>query len=54
VTGGVLTAQTGGSGNRPFNDLWLALLARFGVPGTMLTGAPGPLQSQGALPGVFA
>ena len=54
VTGGVLTAQTGGSGNRPFNDFWLALLAKFGVPGTTLTGAPGPLQSSGALPGVFA
>ena len=54
VTGGLLTAQSGGSGNRPFNDFWLALLPKFGVPGTMLTGAPGPLQSSGALPGVFA
>ena len=26
VTGGPLPQQTGGSGNRPFNDLWLALL----------------------------
>jgi Protein of unknown function (DUF1552) len=54
VTGGVLPTQTGGSGNRPFNDFWLALLSIFGVPGTMLTGAPGPLQSSGALPGVFS
>ncbi len=25
VTGGSLARQTGGTGNRPFNDMWLAL-----------------------------
>jgi hypothetical protein len=40
VTGGPLPPQTGsGSGNRPFNDLWLALLPKFGVDGSVLTNA---------------
>jgi hypothetical protein len=56
VTGGSLPAQTGvgssgGSGNRPFNDLWLALAPIFGVNLGTLGGAT---QSSGVLPGVFA
>ena len=40
VTGGSLPPQTGGgSGNRPFNDLWLALMPKFGVDGSVLTNA---------------
>jgi hypothetical protein len=39
VTGGSLPQQSGGSGNRPFNDLWLALMPKFGVDGSLLTGA---------------
>ena len=31
VTGGSLPLQNGGTGNRPFNDLWLALAPKFGV-----------------------
>jgi hypothetical protein len=34
-----LPQQSGGSGNRPFNDLWLALMPKFGVDGSLLTGA---------------
>ena len=55
VTGGSLATQTGGSAvNRPFNDMWLALLPIFGVNGTALSGASGALQSTGALPGIFS
>ena len=36
VQGGSLLAQTGGTGNRPFNDLWLALAPAFGVSLTSL------------------
>ena len=55
VTGGSLATQTGGSAvNRPFNDMWLALLPIFGVNGTVLSGASGALQSTGALPGIFS
>jgi hypothetical protein len=54
VTGGSLPQQTGGSGNRPFNDFWLALLPIFGVNGSVLSGASGALTSTGALPGVFS
>lgn len=64
VTGGSLGQQTGGSGNRPFNDLWLALLPKFGVPGSVLTsaidgvkyttGISGAPLYTGALPGLFA
>jgi hypothetical protein len=40
VTGGPLPPQTGsGTGNRPFNDLWLALMPKFGVDGSVLTNA---------------
>ena len=55
VTGGPLANQTGGSsGNRPFNDLWLALMPIFGVNGSVLSGASGALMSTGALPGLFS
>ena len=55
VTGGTLPNQTGGtSGNRPFNDFWLALLPIFGVNSSVLSGASGALMSTGALPGVFS
>jgi hypothetical protein len=64
VTGGPLPQQTSGSGNRPFNDLWLTLLPKFGVDAKILTSAidsgtsyPGisgaPLYT-GAIPGLFA
>ena len=66
VTGGSLPNQTGGtSGNRPFNDLWLALLPKFGVNASVLTNAisgtfsigsgqpSGTTMYTGALPGVF-
>ena len=66
VTGGPLSgSQNGGSnsGNRPFNDLWLALMSKFGVDASVLTGAidgvkyssgvsGAPLYT-GALPGLF-
>jgi hypothetical protein len=56
VTGGSLPAQTGvgtsgGTGNRPYNDLWLALAPIFGVT---LPSLGNPNQFTGALPGVFA
>jgi len=51
VQGGALPAQSGGSGNRPFNDLWLALAQVFGVP---LASLGDKTQSTGALPGVFS
>ena len=51
VQGGSLRTQTGGTGNRPFNDLWLALAATFGVP---LTSLGNPTQYTGPLPGVFS
>jgi hypothetical protein len=55
VTGGSLPNQTGGtSGNRPFNDMWLALLPIFGVPSTALSGASGVLQNTGPLTGIFS
>ncbi|HET6146716.1 MAG TPA: hypothetical protein VFH68_04235 [Polyangia bacterium] len=55
VTGGPLQAQTGvgtsgGTGDRPFNDLWLALAPIFGVNLTSLGSAN---QFTGPLPGVF-
>jgi hypothetical protein len=63
VTGGPLPQQTGGSGNRPFNDLWLALMPKFGVDGRVLTNAidgvkyslamPGAPLYTGPLPGAF-
>jgi hypothetical protein len=55
VSGGSLPNQTGGtSGNRPFNDMWLALLPIFGVNSSVLSGASGALMSTGALPGIFS
>jgi hypothetical protein len=64
VTGGTLPQQTGGSSvNRPFNDLWLALMPKFGVDGSVLTKAitgtyyTSPSNTptySGALPGIFA
>ena len=51
VTGGSLPQQTGGSGNRPFNDLWLALMPKFGVNGVASLGAAN--QSTGPLAGIF-
>jgi hypothetical protein len=55
VTGGTLATQTGGSAvNRPFNDMWLALLPIFGVNSTVLSGASGALPSTGPLPGIFS
>ena len=63
ATGGPLAQQTGGSGNRPFNDLWLALMPQFGVDGSVLTkaidgvkylsGTPGAPLYTGPLPGLF-
>jgi hypothetical protein len=54
VTGGSMATQSGGTGNRPFNDFWLALLPIFGVNSTVLSGASGALTSTGALPGIFS
>jgi hypothetical protein len=51
VTGGSLAAQGGGSGNRPFNDFWLALAPKFGVNWSSL-GAKS--QYTGPLTGIFA
>jgi hypothetical protein len=51
VTGGSLPTQNGGTGNRPFNDFWLALAAKFGVNWPSL-GAK--TQYTGQLDGVFA
>ena len=51
VQGGALPTQTGGTGNRPFNDLWLALAPVFGVP---LASLGDPTQYTGPLPGVFS
>jgi len=54
VTGGSMSTQTGGTGNRPFNDFWLALLPIFGVNSSVLSGASGALMSTGALSGIFS
>jgi hypothetical protein len=51
VTGGSLPLQNGGTGNRPFNDLWLTLAPKFGVNWNSL-GAPS--QFSGPLSGIFA
>ena len=51
VQDGSLRTQTGGTGNRPFNDLWLAVAPVFGVP---LTSLGDPTQYTGPLPGVFS
>ncbi len=55
VTNGALPMQTGvgsagGTGNRPFNDFWLALAPVFGVT---LPSLGNSNQFTGALPGVF-
>jgi len=50
VTGGSLPTQTGGTGNRPFNDMWLALAPIFGVTMNSLGAAS---QYTGPLPGIF-
>ncbi len=51
ITDGPLPSLTGATtGNRPFNDFWLALAGSFGVPLTSLGAAT---QFTGALPGVF-
>jgi len=67
VTGGPLPQQTSGSGNRPFNDLWLTLLPKFGVDPKILTnvidsgtkylgdvGISGAPMYTGALSGLFS
>ncbi|HMC61811.1 MAG TPA: hypothetical protein VKJ01_21640, partial [Candidatus Solibacter sp.] len=51
ATGGSLPQQNGGTGNRPFNDLWLALAPKFGVNWPSL-GAQ--TQFTGPLAGIFA
>jgi Protein of unknown function (DUF1552) len=51
VTGGSLGAQTGGTGNRPFNDVWLALAPIFGVTMNSLGASS---QYTGPLPGIFS
>ena len=51
VTGGQLMAQAGGTGNRPFNDFWLALAPIFGVNLTSLGAAT---QWTGPLAGIFS
>jgi hypothetical protein len=51
VTSGSLQTQTGGTaGNRPFNDVWLALAPIFGVTMNSLGAAS---QYTGPLPGIF-
>ena len=54
VSGGSMATQTGGTGNRPFNDMWMALMPIFGVNSTVLSGASGALMNTGALPGIFS
>jgi len=51
VTGGSLARQTGGTGNRPFNDMWLALAPKFGVT---LPSLGASTQWTGPLSGIFA
>jgi Protein of unknown function (DUF1552) len=51
VTGGSLPLQNGGTGNRPFNDLWLTLAPKFGVTWNSLGNAT---QFSGPLSGIFA
>jgi hypothetical protein len=50
ITGGPLDRQAGGSGNRPFNDFWLALAPVFGVDWPSLGARE---QYTGPLSGVF-
>ncbi len=51
VTGGSLQSQNGGTGNRPFNDFWLALAPQFGVNWPSLGDKT---QYTGPLTGIFA
>lgn len=51
VTDGSLGTQTGGSGNRPFNDVWLALAPVFGVTMSSLGDKS---QYTGPLPGIVS
>lgn len=51
ISDGALGRQGGGTGNRPFNDFWLALAPVFGVDMPSLGTAT---QYTGALNGVFA
>ena len=51
VTSGSLPTQSGGTGNRPFNDVWLSLLPIFGVN---LTSLGASTQYTGPLPGIFS
>ncbi|HYP77893.1 MAG TPA: DUF1552 domain-containing protein [Polyangiaceae bacterium] len=51
VSGGKLPGQTGGSSNRPFNDMWLALAPKFGVT---LPSLGASTQWTGPLSGIFA
>ncbi len=51
VTGGSLPTRDGKTGNRPYNDLWLAMAPIFGVTMSSL-GAQ--TQYTGPLPGVFS
>ena len=50
VTGGQLATQTGGTGNRPLNDIWMGLTPIFGVT---LPSLGAPTQYTGALPGII-
>jgi hypothetical protein len=51
IADGPLPRQAGGTGNRPFNDFWLALAPVFGVN---LPALGATTQSTGPLSGVFA
>ncbi|MES1204371.1 MAG: DUF1552 domain-containing protein [Pseudomonadota bacterium] len=50
VAGGQLPAQTGGTGNRPLNDIWLAMAPVFGVT---LPALGTSAQYTGPLSGIF-
>jgi Protein of unknown function (DUF1552) len=51
VTDGSLGTQTGGTGNRPFNDVWLALAPVFGVT---MSSLGDKTQYTGPLPGIVS
>jgi hypothetical protein len=51
VTGGHLAGQVSGSANRPYNDLWLSVAAKFGVNWSSLGNQT---QYTGPLAGIFA
>ena len=51
ITDGALPTLTGSTGNRPFNDFWLALAPAFGVTLSTLGSAK---QFTGPLSGVLA